>query len=59
MSSRIKTANHSTGSDTCDASCINAELVEQFGKRAISHEDADDLAGIFQVMGDPTRLRLI
>ena len=48
------------GSDhTCDVNCINAEKVERFGKRVIGNDDAGELAGIFQVMGDPSRLRII
>jgi len=47
------------GQDTCDVSCINAERVERFQRFVISPDDAGELAGIFQVMGDPSRLRII
>lgn len=45
--------------DTCDATCINAEKVERFRDKVIDHDDAGELASIFQVMGDPSRLRII
>lgn len=45
--------------DACDISCINAERVEQFRRKMIDHAQAAELAGIFQVMGDPSRLRII
>lgn len=45
--------------DTCDISCINAETVKRFRQKMIDHAQATELAGIFQVMGDPSRLRII
>lgn len=50
-----KTRNH----DTCDVNRIDAEKVERFRRWVIGHEDAGELAEIFQVMGDPSRLRVI
>lgn len=43
----------------CDVSCINVERVERFRHKVIGPAEAGELAGIFQVMGDPSRLRVI
>jgi DNA-binding transcriptional ArsR family regulator len=45
--------------DVCDVSSINPEKVEQFRRNLIGQDEADDLAEIFRVMADPTRLRVI
>lgn len=59
MADKTKRSKRLTRDDTCDFNCINAEKVERFGKRVIGNDDAGELAGIFQVMGDPSRLRII
>lgn len=46
-------------SDVCDVACIHPEAVEQAKKRAMDSLAAADLSRIFQVMSDPTRLRII
>ncbi|MHB0915181.1 MAG: ArsR/SmtB family transcription factor [Thermoleophilia bacterium] len=43
----------------CDVSNINAEKVDRFRRKAIGADAAGELAGIFQIMGDPSRLRVI
>ncbi|MCL4473591.1 MAG: metalloregulator ArsR/SmtB family transcription factor [Actinobacteria bacterium] len=45
--------------DVCDVACIHPEAVEQARKRALDSLAAADLSRIFQVMSDPTRLRII
>ena len=59
MVARTRIAESRISVDACDTGCINADRVARFCKRLISHKEADDLAGIFQVMGDPSRLRII
>lgn len=46
-------------SGTCDVNCIHADAVKEVKKAAISRDGATDLSRIFQVMSDPTRLRII
>ncbi len=46
-------------SDVCDVACIHSEAVEQAKKSAMDSLAAADLSRIFQVMSDPTRLRII
>lgn len=45
--------------DICDVSCIHPEAVKQAKKKALDSFSAADLSQIFQVMSDPTRLRII
>lgn len=47
------------GEDVCDVTCINPEAVAAVRLRMIDRGTASDLAGLFRVMGDPTRLRMI
>lgn len=46
-------------SDTCDVPCINPDVVEQVRRELVARGTAADLAGLFRVMADPTRLRII
>ena len=43
----------------CDVQCIHPDLVEQLEGSALDWGKASELSGIFQVMSDPTRLRII
>jgi len=43
----------------CDVECIHPELVDKLEKDSIDWETASRLSEIFQVMSDPTRLRII
>ncbi|MBI5869522.1 MAG: helix-turn-helix transcriptional regulator [Actinobacteria bacterium] len=43
----------------CDVECIHPELVDQLEDSSIDWETASRLSEIFQVMSDPTRLRII
>lgn len=45
--------------DTCDVNCINADKVDRYRRKMIDAAAAGELADIFQVMGDPSRLRII
>jgi DNA-binding transcriptional ArsR family regulator len=45
--------------ETCEVACIHPEAVEAAKKSAISRGAAEELSGIFQVMSDPTRLRIL
>lgn len=51
--------NAAYGEDVCDVNCINPEAVEAVRRQMINEGAASDLAGLFRVMGDPTRLRII
>lgn len=59
MAAAAGTNRKTTRPDTCDVSCINADKVERFRRKVIDHANAGELAEIFQVMGDPSRLRII
>jgi DNA-binding transcriptional ArsR family regulator len=47
------------GEDVCDATCINPDAVTAVRQQMIDGGTASDLADLFRVMGDPTRLRMI
>jgi DNA-binding transcriptional ArsR family regulator len=59
VASTTRAKSKKAGDDTCDINCINADRVERFRRRIIDSAEAGELAGIFQVMGDPSRLRII
>lgn len=46
-------------SDVCGVSCIHPLAVRRAKKAALANADATDVSHIFQVMADPTRLRII
>jgi DNA-binding transcriptional ArsR family regulator len=43
----------------CDVQCIHPELVDHLEESALDWSKASELSRIFQVMSDPTRLRII
>ena len=45
--------------DACDVPCLHPEIVREARATLLPHEDAQDLAAIFSVLADPTRLRLV
>jgi ArsR family transcriptional regulator, lead/cadmium/zinc/bismuth-responsive transcriptional repressor len=48
-----------SNSDTCEAPQIHEGAVTKARSRALEDEAVHRLSGIFKVMGDPTRLRII
>ncbi len=47
------------GSDTCEVTYTDPEAVAQVRKKLIDSDLAHELAGLFQVMADATRLRIV
>lgn len=45
--------------DTCDVGCLHPEVVGAARAALLPHAEAQDLAAIFSVLADPTRVRLI
>lgn len=45
--------------DACDITCIHPDAVAEAKKAGLDRGGAEELAKIFQVMSDPTRLRII
>ena len=53
-------ATQRTGSpDTCDVACLHPELVQEARAALPPAEDAQELAAVFGVLADPTRVRLV
>ncbi len=52
-------SSHSPAGDICEVHCINPAAVKQARRKALMSSAANDLSQIFQVMADPSRLRLI
>ncbi|MHB1465517.1 MAG: ArsR/SmtB family transcription factor [Thermoleophilia bacterium] len=52
-------SSRTAASDICEVHCINPAAVKQARKKALALLAATDLAQIFQVMADSSRLRLI
>jgi len=48
-----------TKPDTCDVACLHPEVVGAARATLLPHEEAQDLAAIFSVLADPTRVRLV
>lgn len=46
-------------SDTCDVAIIHLDAVQAAREKLLSPEDAGDLATVFGVLADPTRVRLL
>lgn len=46
-------------SDTCDVAVIHLDAVRAAQKHLLSAEDAGELATVFGVLADPTRVRLL
>lgn len=49
----------SVDSPVCEVECIHPELISQFKSEIIEPLKANDLAGLFKTLGDPTRLRIL
>ena len=45
--------------DSCDVPCLHPEIVRAARATLLPHEDAHDLAAIFSVLADPTRVRIV
>jgi ArsR family transcriptional regulator len=45
--------------DSCDVPCIHPEVVRAARETLLPSEDAHDLAAIFSVLADPTRVRIV
>lgn len=45
--------------DTCDVPCLHPDAVREARAALLPHEEAQDLAAIFSVLADPTRVRLV
>ena len=45
--------------DTCDVPCLHPEIVQTARATLLPVADAQDLAAVFAVLADPTRLRLL
>ena len=43
----------------CEVECIHPEHVTPLLGKVVTGRDADDLAGIFELLADPTRARLL
>lgn len=48
-----------SASDLCDVRCLHPEAVRAARESLLAHEEARDLADIFSVLSDPTRVRLV
>lgn len=59
MISKVKSTSKTSTSDVCEVSCIHPVAVERVRKQALDRQAATDLSQIFQVMADPSRLRII
>lgn len=49
----------SAPADTCDVPCLNPEVVRAARAALLSSGEAQNLAAIFSVLADPTRVRLV
>ena len=45
--------------DICLTSCVHTETVEQARKAMLPQEVIVDLAGLFKILGDPTRVQIL
>ncbi len=45
--------------ETCSSSIIHQDIVEKVIPQIIDNETSQDLANLFKVFGDPTRLKII
>jgi len=57
--SRGRASDRPAAAFVCDVQCVHPELVEKLGDGIIGWSEAAELSQIFQVMSDPTRLRII
>jgi len=49
----------SSPSDICDIECVHEEAVRAALSARATEEDVDDLAGLFQLLASPSRLRIV
>jgi DNA-binding transcriptional ArsR family regulator len=59
MAGDIKSASWQRRDDVCEIPCINPDAVARVKQKLIDINTASELAGLFRVMGDPARLRII
>lgn len=45
--------------DLCEINCIHLEIVEKVKTEIISREEACELAEIFKILGNPTRIKIL
>jgi DNA-binding transcriptional ArsR family regulator len=45
--------------DTCQIQCVHEEAVRKARKALLPEEQTADLAALFKVLGDPTRVRIL
>lgn len=45
--------------DRCEVECLHPELVRPLLGKVIARSEAEDLAGMFELLADPTRSRLL
>ena len=45
--------------DICEVNCIHAEVVERVQREMISPEEAQELADIFKILSNPTRVKIL
>lgn len=59
MASVIKGSREKGSADTCDVTCINPAMVEEVRGSMIELGTASELGGLFRILADTTRLRII
>ncbi len=59
MISKQKKSPQAAVGDICEVNCLHPAAVKQARKKALTPPAATDLSQIFQVMADPSRLRII
>lgn len=52
-------ASLATNPDSCDVPCLHPETVREARAALLPPDEAQDLAAIFSVLADPTRVRLV
>ncbi|NLV17204.1 MAG: winged helix-turn-helix transcriptional regulator [Syntrophomonadaceae bacterium] len=45
--------------DRCDVSCIHRDVVEEVRRQMVEATVAQALAGLFKILGDPTRVKIL
>lgn len=45
--------------DLCEVNCIHAEVVKRVQRGMISPEEAQELADIFKILSNPTRVKIL
>lgn len=52
-------AGLATKTDSCDVPCLHPEIVRDARATLLPTDEAQDLAAIFSVLADPTRVRIV